>query len=122
MGNRSLVEPGDVLIAALARQVPTGREQVGTRPVIVVAVPPEPVRYPVVIVVPVTSQEGPWSRENPLVYPSLNPGAGGLPVRSTVLLDQVRSLDVQRILEYIGTLDAVDSGRVRSGLRELMNL
>lgn len=122
MGNRSLVEPGDVLVADLAKHVPAGREQEGTRPVVVVAVPPEPVRYPVVIVVPITSQEGLWSKENPLVYPSLGRGAGGLPVRSTVLLDQVRSLDVHRILEYIGTLDATDCGRVRSGLLELMNL
>lgn len=121
MGNRSLVEPGDVLVAALPRHVPTGREQEGPRPVVVVGVPPEPVRYPVVIVVPLTSQDGRWSDENPLVYPRLDPGAGGLPVRSVALLDQVRSVDAQRILEYLGTLGDADYGRIRSGLLELID-
>lgn len=122
MGNRALVEPGDVLVAALPEQVPGGHEQEGTRPVVVVGVPPEPARDPVVIVVPLTAHEGPWADANPVTYPRLGVGAGGLTAKSTVLLDQVRSLDAQRVQEYLGTLSTGDLSRIRSGLRHILSL
>ena len=84
MGNRSLVEPGDVLVAALPEQV--------------------------------------WADANPVTYPRLGVGAGGLTAKSTVLLGQVRSLDAQRVQEYLGTLSTGDLSRIRSGLRHILSL
>jgi len=89
---------------------------------VVVGVPPEPVRYPVVVVVPLTTQEGPWVDANPLIYPRLHAGAGGLPVGSTVLLDQVRAVDVKRVQEYLGTLCPAELARVQTGLAQVLNL
>lgn len=51
--------PGDVLLIALPSHDPKGHEQEGLRPAIVVGIPRGPVRYPVVIVVPLTSKSGP---------------------------------------------------------------
>jgi len=104
VGNRSLVEAGDVVLAALPSHSPSGREQEGTRPVVVAGVPPEPLRYPVVVVVPLTTQRGTWAEANPAIYPTLEPGAGGLPAEPTVLLDQVRAIDARRVVQYLGTL------------------
>lgn len=122
MENRSLVGVGDILIAALPSHSPGGREQQGTRPVVVVGVPPEPLRYPVVMVAPVTSQDGAWLDANPAAYVRLPAGSGGLPVRSTVLLDQTRSVDCRRMLEYLGSLHAGDCARIRWGLRQVFAL
>ena len=116
------VGPGDVLIAALPSHAPGGREQQGTRPVVVVGVPPEPLRYPVVMVAPVTSQDGSWIDANPSIYVRLGAGAGGLPVKSTVLLDQTRAIDGRRALEYLGTLRPGDCARIQSGLRQVFAL
>jgi mRNA interferase MazF len=114
------VQPGDVLVAALPSRSPTGHEQMGTRPVVVVAVPPEPLRYPVIIVAPLTTRADCWQDANPSVYIGLRAGAGGLPVQSTVLLDQVGSIDVRRIERYLGTLSSEDSQRVFGALRRML--
>ena len=121
MGNRSLVEAGDVVLAAPPSHSPSGREQEGTRPVVVVGVPPEPLRYPVVVVVPLTTQRGTWAEANTDIYPVLAPGAGGLPTESTVLLDQVRAIDTRRVVQYLGTLSEEDYGRLRGGLLKVLS-
>ncbi|MCL6479272.1 MAG: type II toxin-antitoxin system PemK/MazF family toxin [Peptococcaceae bacterium] len=62
------VAPGDVLLINLPSHSPKGHGQEGSRPVFVVGVPTEPARYPVVIVVPLTTQSGPWAKKNPAMY------------------------------------------------------
>jgi mRNA interferase MazF len=98
------VVPGDVLLVALPSHEPRGHEQEGVRPAIVIGIPWGPVRYPVVIVVPLTTQSGIWARENPTLYFPLPAGAGGIPKASIVLIDQVRAVDVRRVRGYLGTL------------------
>lgn len=119
MNQDRTVRPGDVLVAALPSRSPGGHEQTGTRPVVVVAVPIGPLRYPVVVVAPLTTRVGRWADANPSVYVWLRAGAGGLPSEATVLLDQVGSIDVRRILGYLGTLDNEDSDRVLTNLRNM---
>ncbi len=59
MPERAVVA-GDVLVVRLPLHRPQGHEQEGRRPVVVAAVPRGTLRYPVVIVIPLTTQLGPW--------------------------------------------------------------
>ena len=65
------------------------REQQGNRPAIIVGVPLGTIRYPLVVLVPLTTQVGSWVEVNPKIYPVLSKGVGNLRQRSVVLLDQV---------------------------------
>ncbi len=111
--------PGDVLVVTLPSGRPPGREQHGRRPVVLVAVPRGPLRYPVAIVVPLTTQQGPWSQQNPEIYPVISRGAGGLPQDSVALLDQVRSLDASRVEGFLGRLSQAEFAPLGAGLRHL---
>jgi mRNA interferase MazF len=120
MNQGRTIQPGDILVVALPTRAPAGHEQIGTRPVVVAAVPPEPLRYPVVIVVPLTTRAECWQDANPSVYIGLRAGAGGLPHQSAALLDQVGGIDVRRIEGHVGTLSKEDSQRVLGALRRML--
>ncbi|CEP67955.1 Plasmid maintenance toxin/Cell growth inhibitor [Moorella glycerini] len=113
------VAAGDILLIALPVHDPKGHEQEGVRPAVVVGVPQGPVRYPVVIVVPLTTRSGPWAKQNPILYQPLPPGAGGIPQASIVLIDQVRAVDVRRIKAYLGSLEEKTFEPIRSSLLKL---
>ena len=76
-----------------------GHEQQGTRPCVVVS--DEAVnsnqRFPLIAVVPLTGTPAQGA-----LYPDLAPGASGLTKPSTALVDQVRSIDKQRISRRYG--------------------
>ena|SRR5438034_6951250 len=115
---------GDILLIALPSHTPRAHEQEGSRPGVVVGLPEragEP-RYPTVFVVPLTTQEGAWSRKAPLLYPRLRAGAGGLPRPSIVLLDQLRSVDVQRVSRYLGSLTGEELKPIQDGLKQIFSL
>lgn len=120
MRNKS-VTPGDILLIDLPIHDPKGHEQEGNRPAVVVGMPQGPVRYPVVIVVPLTTQSGPWVKKNPTLYRHLPPGAGGIPQASTALIDQVRALDVRRVRTYLGSLEQELFGPIRNSLIQLFH-
>jgi mRNA interferase MazF len=89
-----------------------GHEQQGTRPCVVVsdAAVNSSQRFPLIAVVPVTGTPATGA-----LYPSLAPGASGLTKPSTALVDQLRSIDKQRIRKRYGQLspqelEAIDSG------------
>lgn len=89
-----------------------GHEQQGTRPCVVVsdAVVNSNQRFPLIAVVPVTGTPAQGA-----LYPSLAPGASGLIKLSTALVDQVRSIDKQRVRRRYGSvspaeLEAIDAG------------
>jgi len=113
------VAAGDVLSITLPTHDPEGHEQEGVRPAVVVGVPQGYMRYPVVIVVPLTTQSGLWVARNPALYQSLPPGAGGIPRASTVLIDQVRAVDIRRVRAYIGTLEEAAFEPIRTNLLKL---
>ncbi|MBC7341175.1 MAG: type II toxin-antitoxin system PemK/MazF family toxin [Clostridia bacterium] len=115
------VAPGDILLIALPSQYPHGHEQEGTRPAVAVGIPQGPVRYPVVIVVPLTTQSGPWAKKNPSLYQTLPPGTGGLPRVSTALVDQVRAVDIRRVRAYLGTLEEAAFKPIRDSLLRLFS-
>ncbi|MFM9073028.1 MAG: type II toxin-antitoxin system PemK/MazF family toxin [Cyanobium sp.] len=89
-----------------------GHEQRGTRPCVVVsdASVNSNQRYPLIAVVPVTGTAATGA-----LYPQLEPGPSGLTKPSTALVDQVRSIDKQRIRRRYGEvstteLEAIDVG------------
>ncbi len=118
-------EPGMLFWADLGLRLPPGHEQQGGRPLLLLGVPSSlgPVRFPMLIVAPVTSyREQPWAHSAPRLYPRLEAGAGGLPRTSLVLLDQLQALDPRRITGYLGRLSPTEYDPIRASLRALLNL
>lgn len=93
---------GTILFADFGESAPPGHEQAGPRPCVVLGVPSaiQATRFPMLVVAPMTTAELP---AGPL-YPRLQVEMGGLTREGTVLLDQVRALDVKRIRFKIGAL------------------
>ena len=116
------LSPGDLAWVAFPEHDPAGHEQIGARPAIVVGVPSGPVRFPLLMVAPVTSRFGPWQAANTALYPALPAGAGGLPRPSAVLLDQLRAVDLGRVGEYIGALSHGEMAPIVAGLQQLLGL
>lgn len=96
---------GDVVAANFPKHSPRGHEQEGYRPAIVVGFPsligiP---RFSSVIVIPLTTDRGQaWAIASPDLYPRFPAGVAGLRKPSIALLDQLRVVDVNRIVEIGG--------------------
>lgn len=71
---------------------------------VIVEAPTGQTRFPVVVVVPLTTQAREWTDHNPTLYPQLDAGNGGLICPSVAMLDQVRAVDAVRLTTYPGTL------------------
>jgi mRNA interferase MazF len=110
---------GAVVLVAFPISDPRGREQEGKRPAIVVGLPIGEARYPMVVVVPMTTATGPWVDRNPDLYHRLSAGTAGLTRDSVVLLDQVRSIDATRITGYLGSLTAEQYQPIEIALKQL---
>ena len=121
MANQSL-KSGDVVLINLPSHNPRGHEQEGTRPVVIINVLSDDVRYPVVVVVPLTTQFGNWVTKNPQIYPIVQSGTAGLSRKSVVLCDQIRAVDVHRVVGYLGSLSSVEYIPVIEGLRQVLGL
>ena len=103
-------------------QTPPGREQQGRHPAVVVALPniTGATRYSLVVIVPTTTQRGNWAMQNPTLYPYLQAGMGNLAYDSTVLIDQIRALDIRRVLGYRGNLTPEQYQPIEDGLRAIL--
>jgi mRNA interferase MazF len=90
-----------------------GHEQQGTRPCVVVseAAVNSNQRFPLIAVVPITSTPAKGA-----LYPALAPGASGLTKPSTALVDQLRSIDKQRIRRRYGQISAAELQAIDAGL------
>ena len=108
----------DLLLAELPTRFPPGHEQTGLRPVLVVANPYNlgTPRYPTLIVVPLSSNIGLWSKNSPKLYPVLTKGLAGLVFDSVALLDNIMALDVSRVRRRLGCLGLEEYAAVRDGL------
>jgi mRNA interferase MazF len=112
---------GDILLIMLPTHAPAGHEQEGVRPAVVVGLPEragQP-RFSTLLVIPLTTQEGTWSKKAPRLYPRLRGGAGGLPRPSIALLDQVRSIDARRVSSYLGSLTGKEFQSINEGLKRI---
>jgi mRNA interferase MazF len=121
---RRPVQIGDVLLVQLPQHVPPGHEQIGTRPAVVVGIPDRlgQQRYPTWIVVPLTTQAAAWAQRSPALYPAYPAGVGGLVLDSVALLDNVRSVDLRRILKPLGMLTKEQYEPIREGLERMSQL
>ena len=116
------LSPGDIILVALPVNEPRGREQEGTRPAVVVGIPEGQVRFPMLVVAPLTTQKGDWVEANLLLYPTLTDGMGGLTRDSVVLLDQIRAVDARRMMSYIGSLTPEDYEPILIGMKQIFRL
>ncbi len=116
---------GDVIIVHLPAHQPTGHEQEGHRPAVVVGPLDRigPPRFPLLVAVPLTTyRRQPWVQAAPRLYPVLETGSGGLPQASVALLDQIRSLAPTRVLLWLGWLIDTEYTPIREGLRGMLYL
>lgn len=91
-----------------------GHEQRGIRPAVLVSDPAVIAhqRFPLLCVVPITSTEGQGA-----LYPKLEPGASGLQKASFAMVDQLRSVDKQRVRRVYGALSGAELAALDEGLR-----
>lgn len=94
-----LVKRGDIFYADLGTV--RGSEQGGIRPVLVVQNDIGNKYSPTVIVAPITSQD----KTKLPTHVSLDMVDSGLPKKSTVMMEQVRTLDKSRLKERVGSVN-----------------
>ncbi len=84
----------------------TGSEQGGKRPVLILQNDIGNEHSPTTIVAAITSREKTYQPTHVRI------NCECLPKKSTVLLEQIRTIDKTRLIEYVGTLDEVDIKRI----------
>lgn len=97
-----------------------GREQIGTRPAVVVQTDSDEARLPTTIVVPMTSRQD--AERFPftiLIEPS---NQNGISRRSILLVFQLRAIDKKRLNKKIGTLEPQYMQQMQNKIRELLGL
>ena len=118
-----ILQIGDVVTAKFPSQNPSGREQEGYRPAIVVGIPSRigKLRFPLVFVVPMTTdRKQEWADINPNLYVRFSAGVAGLKSPSVALLDQVRAIDISRIVSYRGSLTSQEYVAIAKALQQIM--
>ncbi|MFN4252554.1 type II toxin-antitoxin system PemK/MazF family toxin [Deinococcus sp.] len=102
-----------------AAQHPSGNEQSGFRPAIIVAVPDflAPPRFPGLMVVPFTSQVEKFRDLSEALYSMYASGSGGLTRDSIALIDQVRYVDQARITGRLGRFTETEYQEFPGGAR-----
>ena len=105
------VKRGDIYYADLSPVI--GSEQGGVRPVLIVQNDVGNKYSPTVIAAAITSQR---DKTNLPTHIRVNTEGSGLAKDSIVLLEQVRTIDKQRLMERMGCLDNDVMGRVDRAL------
>ena len=119
-----ILQIGDVVTAKFPSQNPSGREQEGYRPAIVVGIPSRlgKLRFPLVLVIPMTTDRGQeWADINPNLYVRFSAGVANLKSPSIALLDQVRAIDVSRIVAYRGSLTPQQYEAIAESLQKIID-
>lgn len=106
-----MIKRGEIYYADLSPVV--GSEQGGVRPVLIVQNDVGNKYSPTVIAAAITSQK---DKANLPTHIQVNAQECGLAKDSIVLLEQVRTLDKQRLKERMGALEANDMGKVNHAL------
>lgn len=113
---------GDIITARFPEQKPQGREQEGYRPAIIVGFPNLVgiSRFQVIIVVPLTTYKNQfWADNSPNLYPVFPAEVASLKSSSIALLDQVRAIDVKRVVNYRGSLTEEQYQIITDGLKKI---
>lgn len=113
----SSVKRGDIFYADLSPVV--GSEQGGTRPVLIVQNDTGNRHSPTVIAAAITSQTG---KARLPTHINIAGGSVGLSRDSVILLEQIRTIDKQRLKEKVCRLDETVLKRVDRALRVSLEL
>lgn len=105
------VKRGDIYYADLSPVV--GSEQGGVRPVLIVQNDVGNKYSPTVIAAAITSQQ---DKSRMPTHISVNGDTCGLSKDSVVLLEQVRTIDKQRLKERMGNLSTTDMNKINKAL------
>ena len=105
------VKRGDIYYADLSPVV--GSEQGGVRPVLIVQNDVGNKHSPTVIAAAITSQQ---EKSRLPTHISVNGNTCGLSKDSVVLLEQVRTIDKQRLKERMGNLSTNDMNKINKAL------
>lgn len=105
------IKRGDIYYADLSPVV--GSEQGGVRPVLIVQNDVGNKYSPTVIAAAITSQQ--FKTKMP-THINVNASVCGLSKDSVVLLEQIRTLDKQRLREKMGNLPETDMNRINNAL------
>lgn len=105
------VKRGDIYYADLSPVI--GSEQGGVRPVLIIQNDIGNKYSPTVIAAAITSQK---DKTKLPTHIQVNAAGCGLAKDSIVLLEQVRTIDKQRLKEKMGTLDVLSMDRVNKAL------
>ena len=106
-----MIKRGDIYYADLSPVV--GSEQGGLRPVLIIQNDVGNKYSPTVIAAAITSQK---DKTRLPTHIQVNASGCGLAKDSIVLLEQVRTIDKQRLKEKMGTLDVGSMDRVNKAL------
>ncbi len=106
------VKRGEIYYADLSPVV--GSEQGGIRPVLIIQNDVGNKYSPTVIAAAITSRDG--KAKLPTHIPIRADGSCGLTRNSTVLLEQVRTLDKKRLGERMGSLDSASMEQINRAL------
>ena len=106
---------GQVIRVQFPLRRPQGHEQEGLRPALIVSDPTnqQALESPMLIVAPITSQ----TKKAGVLRVLLGVGDGGLTEESTILCEQLTSIDVSRIRGYYGRLDGVKLEEARTAIQ-----
>ncbi|MDP4119727.1 MAG: type II toxin-antitoxin system PemK/MazF family toxin [Bacillota bacterium] len=105
------IKRGDIFYADLSPVV--GSEQGGVRPVLIIQNDVGNRFSPTVIAAAITSQQ---AKANLPTHIQISSDNSGLAKNSVVLLEQVRTIDKQRLKEKMGTVDENSMGRVDTAI------
>ena len=110
------IQKGDIFYADLGDTV--GSEQSGIRPVLIIQNDVGNTYSPTVIITPLTSKEKKMAQPTHVFIGK----RFGLTENSYALLEQIRTIDRTRLLEYVGHADIPMMDRVDAALRVSLNL
>ena len=116
---RRAIVPGDIVLISLQNKKTAVKKHTDQRPAIVVACPQVNLRFPVIIIVPLTTQSVPQLMNLPQMEIKVPKNSGVLTHESIALIDQLRSVDINRVQAYLGSLDKNIYENIRQSILEL---
>ena len=115
----NIIVPGDIVLISLQNKSAEELSFIDYRPAVVVACPKIDLRFPVIIIVPLTTQPVSQIMNFPQMEIKVPKNSGVLAHESIALIDQLRSIDIDRVQAYLGCLDRSAYERIRQNILEL---
>ena len=117
IGSGKKINRGDIVLANLDPVV--GSEQGNVRPVLIIQNDVSNKYSPTTVIAPITSKI--YTKEFPTNV-SISKSKGGLKVDSTILLNQIRTIDKSRIIKKICAVDEQIMKKVDLSIKVSLNL